>query len=104
MIIFTIAGRIVAGPNDVIKILGNLKPVMRIVIIVGNWILFIDVLTNYCFALIRGHRLFEALNKPQIVVLDNNTKNANRIIGSFLVKHFIVYLYTKNRFKILIKI
>jgi len=89
IIFFNITERAIFKPEEVTRGLKDLKPVMKIVLMVGVWILLIEDLANYCFALIKGHKLILALNKPQITLMDTNTKRANRIIGGFMVKYFL---------------
>jgi hypothetical protein len=61
------------------------KMVLKVVLIIGNFILSIDAIASFCFSLKSGGKLIELLDDEGTHAIDNNLKIANRILGSFFL-------------------
>jgi hypothetical protein len=61
------------------------KTVLKVVLIIGNFIIHIDSFASFCFSLKSGGKLIELLDDEETHAIDNNLKIANRILGSFFL-------------------
>jgi heme/copper-type cytochrome/quinol oxidase subunit 2 len=61
------------------------KTILKVVLIVGNFIINIDSFASFCFSLKSGGKLIQLLDNEETHAIDNNLKIANRIFRSFFL-------------------
>jgi hypothetical protein len=61
------------------------KTVLKVVLIIGNFIINIDSFASFCFSLKSGGKLIRLLDNEETHAIDNSLKIANRILGSFFL-------------------
>jgi hypothetical protein len=61
------------------------KTVLKVVLIIGKFIVSVDSIASLCFSLKSGGKLIKLLDDEETHAIDNNLKIANRISGSFFL-------------------
>jgi hypothetical protein len=61
------------------------KTVLKVVLIIGNFIINIDSFASFCFSLKSGGKLIQLLDNEETHAIDNNFSIANRIFRSFFL-------------------
>jgi hypothetical protein len=87
MIILCVFGAVVNSSVGDPMAIGEEEPktVLKLVLIIGNFIINIDSIASFCFSLKSGGKLIELLDDEETHAIDNNLKIANRILGSFFL-------------------
>jgi hypothetical protein len=66
------------------------KTVLKVVLIIGNFIINIDSFASFCFSLKSGGKLIQLLDNEETHAIDNNFKIANKILCSFFLLTLLV--------------
>ncbi len=61
------------------------KAVLKVILIIGNFIINIDSFASFCFSLKSGGKLIQLLDNEETHAIDNNFSIANRIFGPFFL-------------------
>ncbi len=61
------------------------KTVLKVVLIIGDFIVSVDSIASLCFSLKSGGKLIKLLDDEETHAIDNNLKIANRILGFFFL-------------------
>jgi hypothetical protein len=61
------------------------KTVLKVILIIGNFIINIDSFASFCFSLKSGGKLIQLLDNEETHAIDNNFSIANRIFRSFFL-------------------
>ncbi len=61
------------------------KTVLKVILIIGNFIINIDSFASFCFSLKSGGKLIQLLDNEETHAIDNNFSIANRIFGPFFL-------------------
>jgi hypothetical protein len=61
------------------------KTLLKVILIIGNFIINIESFTSFCFSLKSGGKLIQLLDNEETHAIDNNFSIANRIFRSFFL-------------------